>query len=91
VPTLVVTGTRSTLVNATDGDRLKAALPSAQSVSADTNASLQRITEALPQAFDPNDHRAHGGGRPPDTADRDQPALHQLTAFLGARLAAPRQ
>jgi acetyl esterase/lipase len=91
VPTLVVTGTRSTLVTTTDGDRLKAALPSAQAVSADTNASLQRITEALPQAFDPNDHRAHGGGRPPDTAERDQPALNQLTAFLGARLAAPRQ
>ena len=87
-PTLVVTGRQSTLVNPIDGDRLKAALPSAQAFTADSTASLQKITAALPQSFDPNDHRAHGGGRPPDTAERDQPALGQLTTFLSSKQAA---
>jgi hypothetical protein len=87
VPALVVTGRQSTLVNPLDSERLKAALPSAQAFTADSTASLQFITAALPQAFDPNDHRAHGGGRPPDTADRDQPALTQITAFLTSKLA----
>ena len=85
VPTLVMTGRQSTLVNPVDGDRLKAAIPSAQAFAADSTASFQKITAALPQAFDPNDHRAHGGGRPPDTADRDQAAVDQLTAFLTAK------
>ena len=35
VPTFVVSGKQSTLVNPVDGDRLKAALPSAQAVSVD--------------------------------------------------------
>ncbi|MDP1807071.1 MAG: hypothetical protein Q8K72_17985, partial [Acidimicrobiales bacterium] len=60
---------------------------SAQTFTADATASLQKITAALPQSFDPNDHRAHGGGRPPDTADRDQPAVNQITTFLTSRLA----
>jgi hypothetical protein len=50
-----------------------------------------RVTAALPQSFDPNDHRAHGGGRPPDTATRDPAAVDQITAFLSFRIAAPRQ
>lgn len=87
VPTLVVTGRESTLVNPADADRLKAALSSAQAFTADSTATLQFITPALPQAFDPADHRAHGGGRPPDTADRDQPALGQITTFLSTKLA----
>ena len=91
VPALVVTGSQSTLVNGADADRLKAALASAQAVSADTNASLQKVATALPQSFDANDHRAHGGGRPPDTATRDQPAMDQITAFIGSKAAAPRQ
>jgi pimeloyl-ACP methyl ester carboxylesterase len=91
VPTLVVAGKQSTLVNGLDGDKLKAALPSAQAFTADTTASLQRVTPALPQAFDPNDHRAHGGGRPPDTANRDEAAVSQITSYLGAKLGAPRQ
>jgi len=91
VPTLVVTGSRSTLVNGVDGGALKAALPSGQAFTADATASLQRITAALPQAFDANDHRAHGGGRPPDTADRDQGAVDQITTFLSTKLGAPRQ
>ena len=91
VPTLVVSGRQSTLVNPVDGERLKAALPSAQAFSAESTASLQKITAALPQAFDPNDHRAHGGGRPPDTADRDQPALARITSFHSAKIASTRQ
>ncbi len=91
MPTLVMTGKESKLVSQIDGDKLKAVLTSAQVFSADSTASLQKITPALPQAFDPNDHRAHGGGRPPDTADRDQAAVTQITAFLGAKLGAPRQ
>ncbi|HJV08878.1 MAG TPA: alpha/beta fold hydrolase [Acidimicrobiales bacterium] len=91
VPTLVVTGRQSTLVGPVDGDRLKAALPSGQSFAADTTATLQKITAALPQSFDPNDHRAHGGGRPPDTANREQAAVDQITAFLSARLPATRR
>lgn len=91
VPALVVTGRQSTLVSTVDGDALTAALPSAQAVSADTTATLQRITPALTPAFDPNDHRAHGRGRPPDTADRDQPAVDRITAFLSAKIASPRQ
>ena len=91
VPVLVVTGRHATLVNPLDGDRLKAALPSAQALTADTTATLQKVTAALPQSFDPNDHRAHGGGRPPDTATRDQAAVDQISAFLRSRLAAPRQ
>ena len=87
VPALVVTGRQSTLVNPVDGERLKAALPSAQAFTAGSTASLQFITAALPQAFDANDHRAHGGGRPPDTADRDQPAVSQITTFLSTKLA----
>jgi pimeloyl-ACP methyl ester carboxylesterase len=90
VPTLVVTGKQSTLVTPADGDRLKAALPAGQTFTADTTATLQKITPALPQAFDPNDHRAHGGGRPPDTADRDMGAVDRVTAFLGAKLATTR-
>lgn len=90
-PTLVVTGRQSTLVNPVDGDRLKAALPSAQALTADSTASLQLITLALPQAFDPNAHQAHGGGRPPDTADRDQPAVTQITTFLTSKAGPSRQ
>lgn len=91
VPTLVVSGKDSTLVNGVDGDRLKSALPVAQAFTAGSNATLLQVTPALPQAFDPNDHRAHGGGRPPDTATRDEAAVKGITTFLGARLAAPRQ
>ena len=91
VPALVVTGRQSTLVNAADADRLKAALSSAETVSADTNASLQKVAAALPQSFDANDHRAHGGGRPPDTATRDQPAMDQITAFIRSKATATRQ
>jgi pimeloyl-ACP methyl ester carboxylesterase len=91
VPTLLVNGNDSKLVNSIDGDKLKAVLTSAQVFTADATASLQKITPALPQAFDPNDHRAHGGGRPPDTANRDEAALTRVTAFLGAKLGAPRQ
>lgn len=82
VSTLVMTGRQSTLVKPVDGDRLKAAIPASQAFTADSTATFQKITAALPQAFDPNDHRAHGGGRPPDTADRDQPAVAQITSFL---------
>jgi len=91
VPTLVVTGKDSNLVGPVDGDRLTAALSSSQAFTAEATASLQKITPALPQAFDPNDHRAHGGGRPPDTATRDDAALSRITAYLGAKLGAPRQ
>ena len=90
-PTLIVTGRQSTLVNPVDGERLKAAITSAQAFTADSTASLQKITAALPQSFDPNDHRAHGGGRPPDTADRDQPAVNQITSFLTSKAGPSRQ
>ena len=86
-PGLIVTSRQSTLVSPVDGERLKSVLASAQAFTADSTASLQKITAALPQSFDPNDHRAHGGGRPPDTADRDQPAVNQITTFLTSRLA----
>jgi pimeloyl-ACP methyl ester carboxylesterase len=89
-PTLVVTGRQSTLVNPVDGDRLKAALSSAQAFTADTTATLQTIALAPPQAFDPNAHQSHGGGRPPDQATREKGAVDQITSFLGARLAATR-
>ncbi|MGH9265116.1 MAG: alpha/beta fold hydrolase, partial [Acidimicrobiales bacterium] len=91
VPTLIVTGSQSTMVDGTDGERLRAALPSAQTVTADATATLQRITAALPQSFDPNDHRAHGGGRPPDTATRDQATVDRITAFLSSKNGGPRQ
>ena len=91
VPTLVVTGRQSPLVNSADADRLRAALPSAQAFSADTNATLQRVIAPLPQSFDPNDHRAHGGGRPPETAQRDEAAMNNITSFLSSKLVAPRQ
>jgi len=91
VPTLVVTGRQSTLVGPVDGERLKAALPSAQVFTADSTATLQKVAAALPQSFDPNDHRAHGGGRPPDTATRDKAALDQITSFLGSRVAVTRR
>jgi hypothetical protein len=45
----------------------------------------------LPQSFDANDHRAHGGGRPPETAQRDDAAMNSITSFLSSKLAAPRQ
>ena len=91
VPTLIVTGSQSTMVDGTDGERLRVALPSAQTVTADATASLQRVTAALPQSFDPNDHRAHGGGRPPDTATRDQAAIDRIAAFLNSKNAGSRQ
>ncbi|HVL05626.1 MAG TPA: alpha/beta fold hydrolase [Acidimicrobiales bacterium] len=81
-PTLVVTGRQSTMVNPADADPLRAAMPSAQAFTAESTATMQKVTAALPQSFDPNDHRAHGGGRPPDTAERDQAAMSQITAFL---------
>jgi pimeloyl-ACP methyl ester carboxylesterase len=90
VPALVVAGGQSTLVNGTDADRLRAALPAAQAFTADTTATLQKVTPALPQAFDPNDHRAHGGGRPPDTATRDQASVERITTFLSSKLGASR-
>ncbi len=90
-PTLVVTGRQSALVTSADTDRLTAALPSAQAVSFDATASLQRVSAALPQFVDPSDHRAHGGGRPPDTATRDQAATEQVAAFIRSKAAAPRQ
>lgn len=89
VPTLVVTGSQSSMVNPVDGDRLSTALPSAQAFTADTTATLQQVTAAVPQSFDPNDHRAHGGGRPPDTATRDPRSLDLITTFLTAKTAAP--
>lgn len=91
VPTLVITGRESTLVTPADGDRLKAALPASQAFTADTTATLQTIIGALPQSFDTADHRAHGGGRPPDTATREKAAVEQITSFLNARLPATRQ
>ena len=91
VPTLVVTGRQSRLVNPVDGDRLTAALQAGQAFSADTTATLQKITAGVPQSFDPSDHRAHGGGRPPDTAERDTSAMDQITSFLSARLPATRR
>ena len=90
-PTLLLTGKDSKLVNSIDADKLKVVLTSAQVFSADSTASLQKITPALPQAFDAADHRAHGGGRPPDTAVRDEAALTQVTACVGAKLGAARQ
>jgi pimeloyl-ACP methyl ester carboxylesterase len=85
VPTLIVTGTRSTTVNGADAARLAGAIPGAQLATADATASLQNIIPALPQAFDPNDHLAHSGGVPPDTATRDQAALNQITSFLNSK------
>jgi pimeloyl-ACP methyl ester carboxylesterase len=90
VPTLVMTGQKSTLVTPADGERIKAALPSAQAFTAETTATFQKVTAALPQSFDAADHRAHGGGRPPDTAERDQAAMNQLTTFLTSKMAATR-
>ena len=91
VPTLIMTGTRSTTVTSVDAARLAAALPSAQVATADTNATLQNVIPAVPQAFDPNDHRAHGAGSPSDTATRSQPALDQITSFLSSKAGASRQ
>jgi pimeloyl-ACP methyl ester carboxylesterase len=90
VPTLVMTGQKSTLVTPADGDRLKVAIASAQTYTAESTATFQKVIAALPQSFDAADHRAHGGGRPPDTADRDQGALGQLTTFLTSKMAATR-
>lgn len=90
VPTLVMTGQNSTFVTPADADRLNAALPSAQTFTADTNATFQKVIAALPQSFDAADQRADRGGRPPDTADRDQAALAQMTTFLTSKLAATR-
>lgn len=91
VPTLVMTGTKSITVTAVDAARLAAALPGAQVATADTTASLQNVIPAVPQAFDPNEHRAHGAGSPSDTATRSQPALDQITAFLSSKASATRQ
>ena len=91
VPALVVTGGQSTKVTAVDGARLAGALASAQVFSPGTTATLQQITPALPQAFDPNDHRAHGGGRPSDTATRDLTALDRITSFLSSNVGGSRQ
>ena len=91
VPALVVTGRQSTEVGPRDAERLGGALASAQLLTADATATLQRITPALPQAFDPNDHRAHGGGRPPDTGARDAGAVDQIAAFLNSKANTPRQ
>ena len=91
VPALLVTGTKSPLVNAADADRLRATLPSAQAFSAETTATMQKVVAPLPQSFDPNDHRAHGGGRPPETATRDEAAMNSITTFLSSKLGAPRQ
>ena len=90
VPTLVVSGSQSPLVSPIDGDRLKGALTAAEAFTADTTATLQKVTAALPQSFDPNDHRAHGGGRPPDTATRDETAVTRITGFLKTKLQATR-
>lgn len=90
VPTLMMTGQKSTSVTPADADRLKTAIPSAQTFTAETNATFQKVIAALPQSFDAADHRAHGGGRPPDTADRDQAALAQMTTFLTSKMAATR-
>jgi uncharacterized protein len=90
VPTLVMAGQKSTFVTPADADRIKAAIPSAQTFSAETTATFQKVIAALPQSFDAADHRAHGGGRPPDTADRDQAALSQMTTFLTSKMTATR-
>jgi len=91
VPTLIMTGTKSTTVNGTDAARLAGAIPGAQLATADTTASLQTIIPALPQAFDPNDHLAHSGGAPPDTAIRDQAALNRITSFLSSNVGGTHQ
>ena len=91
VPALVVTGSQSTGVGAADGERLRAALPSEQAFTAETTATLQTVTAGVPQSFDPNDHRAHGGGRPPDTATRDQAAVDRIAAFLSSKNPGSRQ
>lgn len=91
VPTLLVTGRQSALVTATDAERLSQALASAEILGAESTATLQRVTAALPQSFDPNDHRAHGGGRPPDTATRDEAAMQSITTFLASKARGSRQ
>lgn len=91
VPTLVVAGAQSPLVGPPDAERLVQALgPSSQPlVVTGTNATLQHVTAPGAQNADP-DHRAHGGGRPPDQAKRDLPALEAIAAFLTAKLGGPR-
>jgi len=86
IPTLVVTGTQSTLVGPADADRLAQVLPSAQTLSVDATATLQQVTPTPAQAFDPADHRAHGGGRPSDTAIRDQAAIDRIAQFLRSKV-----
>jgi pimeloyl-ACP methyl ester carboxylesterase len=89
-PTLVMTGRQSALVGPADGERLTGVLPAGRAFTAESTATFQKVTAALPQAVDPNAHQSHGGGRPPDTAERDQAAVSQLTAFLTATLGAGR-
>jgi pimeloyl-ACP methyl ester carboxylesterase len=90
-PTLVVGGTQSPLVGAPDVERLVQAMgPSSQPLLASgTTATLQHVTAAGAQNADP-DHRAHGGGRPPDQAKRDQPTLDAIAAFITAKVGGPR-
>lgn len=92
VPTLVMAGTRSNQVSGGDAQALAAAIgPSASVEVVDSTATFQSIIPAQTPSFDPNEHRAHGAGRPSDTAARDTALLDRISAFLGARLGGPRQ
>lgn len=92
VPALVVGGSRSNLVSGRDAELLAAAMgASAQAQIVDSTATLQTIIPALTPSFNPDEHRAHGAGRPPDTANRDMANLDRISSFLGARLGGPRQ
>jgi pimeloyl-ACP methyl ester carboxylesterase len=92
IPALVLAGTRSNLVSGADADRLAAAMgPPAQAAVVDSTATFQSVIPAQTPSFDPNEHRAHGAGRPSDTANRDTADLDRISAFLGARLGGPRQ
>jgi pimeloyl-ACP methyl ester carboxylesterase len=88
VPTLIVTGTKSTTVTPADADRLASALPSSEKLVVDTVASLQAEGPDLPPpAFDPQNDSTHtGGAQHVPASERNKAAVDKVTAFLTSKL-----
>jgi hypothetical protein len=89
VPTLVITGNKSTPVGQVDADRLAAAIgPPASVTITESTATLREFQpDTGPIAFDPNNEATHVfGARPLTQIPRHQPSLDRIAGYLNTNL-----
>jgi dienelactone hydrolase len=94
VPTLVITGNKSTTVGQVDADRLAAAIgPPASVTITESTATLREFQpDTGPIAFDPNNEATHVfGARPVTDVPRDKAGVDRIVGFVGTALKGGRQ